>query len=68
MVTYRNKQALSKIDCFRYGTTQWIVCVGMISEGTNILRLQVYFVAAAMLVSGVGFFLRKTILKKAGPS
>lgn len=41
MVTYHDKQALSKIDDFRNGTTEWIVSVGMISEGTDIPRLQV---------------------------
>jgi len=40
-VTYHDKGALSKIAHFRKGTTEWIVSVGMISEGTDIPRLQV---------------------------
>jgi len=41
IVTYHDKEALSKIGHFRQGTTEWIVSVGMISEGTDIPRLQV---------------------------
>lgn len=41
IVTYHDKEALSKIGRFRQGTTEWIVSVGMISEGTDIPRLQV---------------------------
>jgi len=41
IVTYHDKEALSKIAHFRKGTTEWIVSVGMISEGTDIPRLQV---------------------------
>jgi superfamily II DNA or RNA helicase len=41
IVTYHDKEALSKIAHFRQGTTEWIVSVGMISEGTDIPRLQV---------------------------
>ncbi len=41
IVTYHDKDALSKIESFREGTTEWIVSVGMISEGTDIPRLQV---------------------------
>ncbi|CAM7149492.1 DEAD/DEAH box helicase family protein [Leclercia adecarboxylata] len=41
IVTYHDKEALSKIAHFRQGATEWIVSVGMISEGTDIPRLQV---------------------------
>jgi len=41
IVTYHDKEALAKIAHFRQGTTEWIVSVGMISEGTDIPRLQV---------------------------
>ncbi|GAM75654.1 GGDEF domain [Vibrio ishigakensis] len=41
LVTYRNETPLAKIDQFRNDDTQWIVSVGMISEGTDIPRLQV---------------------------
>lgn len=41
IVTYHDKEALSKIAQYRQGTTEWIVSVGMISEGTDIPRLQV---------------------------
>lgn len=41
IVTYHDKEALSKITLFRQGGTEWIVSVGMISEGTDIPRLQV---------------------------
>lgn len=41
IVTYQDKEALSKIGYFRQGTTEWIVSVGMISEGADIPRLQV---------------------------
>ncbi|MGC6061456.1 DEAD/DEAH box helicase [Enterobacter kobei] len=41
IVTYQDKDALSKIALYRQGTTEWIVSVGMISEGTDIPRLQV---------------------------
>lgn len=41
IVTYHDKGALSKIAHYRQGTTEWIVSVGMISEGTDIPRLQV---------------------------
>ncbi|EOE7079033.1 DEAD/DEAH box helicase [Enterobacter hormaechei] len=43
VVTYHDKQAISKIDRFRNGTTEWIVSVGMISEGTDIPRQQVWY-------------------------
>ncbi len=41
IVTYKEQQPSLKIDGFRNGTTSWIVSVGMISEGTDIPRLQV---------------------------
>lgn len=41
IVTYQDKDALSKIACYRQDTTEWIVSVGMVSEGTDIPRLQV---------------------------
>lgn len=40
-MTYHDKEALSKIAHYRRGNTEWIVSVGMISEGTDIPRLQV---------------------------
>ncbi len=41
IVTYKEQQPSLKIDGFSNGTTNWIVSVGMISEGTDIPRLQV---------------------------
>ncbi|MGR5299474.1 DEAD/DEAH box helicase, partial [Vibrio mediterranei] len=41
IVTYRHEAPLAEIECFRKNSTQWIVSVGMISEGTDIPRLQV---------------------------
>ncbi|WP_299018276.1 DEAD/DEAH box helicase family protein [uncultured Photobacterium sp.] len=41
IVTYRDDEPLRKIDNYRHSSTQWIVSVGMISEGTDIPRLQV---------------------------
>jgi len=41
IVTYHDKEAISKIEHYRQGTIEWIVSVGMISEGTDIPRLQV---------------------------
>ena len=41
IVTYRHEEPLAEIDRFRNDDTQWIVSVGMISEGTDIPRLQV---------------------------
>lgn len=41
VVTYRDHDASKTIDEFRYSNEQWIVSVGMISEGTDIPRLQV---------------------------
>lgn len=41
VVTYMNKNAGGIIERFRRGRDEWIVSVGMISEGTDIPRLQV---------------------------
>ena len=41
IVTYRHEEPLAEIDRYRQGDSQWIVSVGMISEGTDIPRLQV---------------------------
>ncbi|KFZ36514.1 diguanylate cyclase [Shewanella mangrovi] len=41
IVTYKEQQPSLRIDAFRNGVTNWIVSVGMISEGTDIPRLQV---------------------------
>ncbi|WP_299081134.1 DEAD/DEAH box helicase family protein [uncultured Paraglaciecola sp.] len=41
VVTYRENDPTSIIQRFRHATTKWIVSVGMISEGTNIPRLQI---------------------------
>ena len=41
VVTYRENEPTSIIQQFRHGKTKWIISVGMISEGTNIPRLQV---------------------------
>lgn len=41
IVTYHHDDPLNEIDAFRNSETQWIVSVGMISEGTDIPRLQV---------------------------
>ncbi|WP_394153106.1 DEAD/DEAH box helicase [Vibrio maritimus] len=41
IVTYRHEEPLAEIERYRKGSTQWIVSVGMISEGTDIPRLQV---------------------------
>jgi superfamily II DNA or RNA helicase len=41
IVTYRHDDPLAEIERFRNDDTQWIVSVGMISEGTDIPRLQV---------------------------
>lgn len=41
IVTYRHEDPLTEIDCYRKNNNQWIVSVGMISEGTDIPRLQV---------------------------
>ena len=41
LVTYREKKPLDVIREFRHSRCDWIVSVGMISEGTNIPRLRV---------------------------
>ncbi|MCW8885939.1 MAG: DEAD/DEAH box helicase family protein [Motiliproteus sp.] len=41
IVTYKHKNAGVIIDQFRHSFEEWIVSVGMISEGTDIPRLQV---------------------------
>lgn len=41
IVTYHDRYALSKIMHYRHAATEWIVSVGMISEGTDIPRLQI---------------------------
>jgi superfamily II DNA or RNA helicase len=41
VVTYRENEPTSIIQRFRCSQTKWIISVGMISEGTNIPRLQV---------------------------
>lgn len=41
IVTYRHEEPLAEIERYRQSNAQWIVSVGMISEGTDIPRLQV---------------------------
>ena len=41
IVTYHHDNPLNEIESFRHSNDQWIVSVGMISEGTDIPRLQV---------------------------
>jgi superfamily II DNA or RNA helicase len=41
VVTYRENEPTSIIQHFRHAHSKWIISVGMISEGTNIPRLQV---------------------------
>ncbi|WP_413284052.1 DEAD/DEAH box helicase [Vibrio sp. MA40-2] len=41
LVTYHHEDPITEIERYRNGSTQWIVSVGMISEGTDIPRLQV---------------------------
>lgn len=41
VVTYRESEPTSIIQQFRHAKTKWIISVGMISEGTNIPRLQI---------------------------
>ncbi|NMP04848.1 DEAD/DEAH box helicase family protein [Pseudoalteromonas arctica] len=41
VVTYKENEPASMIQQFRHASTKWIISVGMISEGTNIPRLQV---------------------------
>ena len=41
VVTYKENEPTHLIQQFRHAKTKWIISVGMISEGTNIPRLQV---------------------------
>ena len=41
IVTHKNENSLSTIHNFKKSDRKWIISVGMISEGTNIPRLQV---------------------------
>lgn len=41
LVTYKDPKSAENIELFRYNSIQWIVSVGMVSEGTDIPRLQV---------------------------
>ena len=41
IVTYRESEPTKIIQQFRHADTKWIISVGMISEGTNIPRLQI---------------------------
>ncbi len=41
VVTYRENEPTNIIQQFRHAHSKWIISVGMISEGTNIPRLQV---------------------------
>jgi len=41
VVTYRENDPTSIIQQFRHAKAKWIISVGMISEGTNIPRLQI---------------------------
>ncbi|MBD1388389.1 MULTISPECIES: DEAD/DEAH box helicase [Echinimonadaceae] len=41
VVTYQKERPHQQIESFRHSKLQWIVSVGMISEGTDIPRLQV---------------------------
>lgn len=41
IVTYKHDEPASRIDRFRHSKEEWIVSVGMISEGTDIPRLQI---------------------------
>ncbi|QLK46249.1 diguanylate cyclase [Vibrio owensii] len=41
IVTHHHVNPLNEIEAFRHSNVQWIVSVGMISEGTDIPRLQV---------------------------
>jgi len=41
VVTYKENEPTNIIQRFRHSKTKWIISVGMISEGTNIPRLQV---------------------------
>lgn len=41
MVSYKDPNAHKKINEFRSSNTQWIISIGMVSEGTDIPRLRV---------------------------
>jgi superfamily II DNA or RNA helicase len=41
IITHQDPTAQENLERFKLGTTKWVVSVGMISEGTNIPRLQV---------------------------
>jgi superfamily II DNA or RNA helicase len=41
MVSYKEDNPSEIINSYRHSTTQWIVAIGMVSEGTDIPRLQV---------------------------
>ncbi|MBA6294557.1 DEAD/DEAH box helicase [Colwellia sp. MB02u-9] len=41
VVTYKENEPTQLIQQFRHAKTKWIISVGMISEGTNIPRLQI---------------------------
>jgi superfamily II DNA or RNA helicase len=41
VVTYKESEPTGIIQQFRHAQTKWIISVGMISEGTNIPRLQI---------------------------
>jgi superfamily II DNA or RNA helicase len=41
IVSYKEDNPLEKIQQYKQGTKKWIVSIGMVSEGTNIPRLQV---------------------------
>ena len=41
VVSHRDKHASDRIERFRHNQAHWIIAVGMISEGTDIPRLQV---------------------------
>lgn len=41
VVTYRESNSMGIIQQFRHSASRWIISVGMISEGTNIPRLQI---------------------------
>lgn len=41
VITYREDEPTKLIHQYRYSNTKWVISVGMISEGTNIPRIQV---------------------------
>lgn len=65
VVSYLHQNSSEVIDRFKFGETRWIVSVGMISEGTDIPRLQVCCFFSSVLTSMnyrqvLGRILRKT--------